>query len=231
MSYQPSDPDASPVNPLPVAVVLLALPMILAEIAFIAGTTGLAGGPEAVGWRLAAIERFGFFSPVVEWMASTGRWNAPDLARFVTYPFLHWGFTHMLMVLVFLLALGKMVGEVMGSLAVFIVFFGSAVFGAGIYALLTEAQNPLIGGYPGVYGLIGAYSFILWTHYSVTGGPQARAFTLIAALLFIQLVFGLLFGKGPDWIADVAGFVAGFVLSFVVVPGGWARLINRLRQR
>ena len=231
MSHEPSDPDASPVNPLPAAVVLLALPIIFAEIAFIAGTTGLVGGPEGVGWRLEAIEQFGFFAPVLEWMASTGRWNAPDLARFLTYPFLHWGFTHMLMSLVFLLALGKMVGEVMGSRAVFIIFFGSALFGAAIYALLTEAQNPLIGAYPAVYGLIGAYSFILWTHYALTGTPQARAFTLIAALLGIQLIFGLLFGTGPDWIADVAGFAAGFVLSFIVIPGGWSRLIARLRQR
>ena len=47
----------------------------------------------------------------------------------------------------------------------------------------------------------------------------------------IQLVFGLLFGGGQDWVADLAGFVAGFGLSFLVSPGGRARVVDRLRQR
>ena len=64
-----------------------------------------------------------------------------------------------------------------------------------------------------------------------TGGPQYRAFTLISVLLGIQLIFGLLFGSGPDWIAEVAGFGAGFLISFVAAPGGWARVVARLRQR
>ncbi len=231
MSQAPSDPDAPPINPLPTAVVVLALPINAAELIFVAGTTGILGGADAVGWRLGWIEQYGFFAPLIDYMAATGRWEMTEFLRFVTYPFLHWGFTHMLMVLVFLLALGKMVGDVMGSRAVLVLFFGSAVIGAGVYTLLTEAQTPLIGGYPAVYGLIGGYSFILWGHYASTGGPQARAFTLIAALLFIQLIFGLIFGSGPDWIAEVAGFCAGFLLSFLVAPGGWSRIVERLRQR
>ena len=226
-----SDHDAPPINPLPVAVVLLALPMVIVEIAFLAGTEGFIGGPAAVGWRLDAIESYGFFAILFDMMAESGRWLPGELLRFVTYPFVHLGFVHMVMVLVFLLALGKMVGEVMGSPAVMAIFFGSAVIGALVFALLTSEMRPLVGGYPGVYGLIGAYTFILWVHAKATGGPQHRAFTLIAVLLGIQLVFGLLFGGGLDWIAEVGGFGAGFLLSFVLVPGGWARLLAVLRQR
>jgi membrane associated rhomboid family serine protease len=57
-----------------------------------------------------------------------------------------------------------------------------------------------------------------------------RAFTLIAFLMGIQLVFGILFGGSPDWIADLAGFVFGFALSFAVSPGGFARLREKLRH-
>jgi hypothetical protein len=32
-------------------------------------------------------------------------------------------------------------------------------------------------------------------------------------------------------VADIMGFVAGFALSFVVSPGGWARVRDKLRQR
>ncbi len=226
-----SDPDASPVNPLPLGVVLLALPMVLVELAFLAGAEGFVGGPEAVGWRLAAIERFGFFVPLLEFMLETGRWEPNYALRLLTYPFVHWGFTHMLMVLVFLLALGKMVGEVMGSAAVLAVFFGASVTGALVLTVLTGTQQPLIGGYPGAYGLIGAYSFLLWTHARLTGGAVHQAFTLIAFLMGIQLLWALLFGTGPDWLADLAGFCGGFLLSFVVSPGGWARVMAKLRRR
>jgi membrane associated rhomboid family serine protease len=32
-------------------------------------------------------------------------------------------------------------------------------------------------------------------------------------------------------VADLSGFVTGFVLSFVVSPGGWARVREKIRQR
>ncbi|MEM0949253.1 MAG: rhomboid family intramembrane serine protease [Pseudomonadota bacterium] len=226
-----SDPDAPPVNPLPVGVVILALPMVILELAFLAGSEGIVGGPEAVGWRLATIERYAFFVPLFQFAQETGQWVPEILVRLLTYPFMHWGFTHMLMALVFLLALGKMVGEVMGSRAVLLIFFGASILGALALTVLTNDQQPLIGGFPGAYGLIGAYSFLLWMHARLTGGPTHQAFTLIAFLMGIQLLWALLFGAGQDWIADLAGFAGGFLLSFVVSPGGWRRVLGLLRQR
>ena len=58
-----------------------------------------------------------------------------------------------------------------------------------------------------------------------------RAFSLIGFLMGIQLVFGLLFGGTPVWIAELAGFAAGFGVCIVVMPGGFARLRDRLRDR
>lgn len=226
-----SDPNASPINALPIPVVLLALPMVLVELALQAGAQGFVGGPGAVGWRLSLIQDYAFFAPVFQAMLDTGSFPPEHLVRFVTYPFVHMSITHLIMVLVFLLALGKLAGEVFGTLAVYTIFFGSAVGGALVYWLLTNDPTPIVGGYPAVYGLIGAYSFILWARLAATGESRYRAFGLIAALMFIQLVFGLLFGAGKDWIADLAGFCSGFLLSFLVSPGGWHRVVTRLRQR
>ncbi len=226
-----TDPDASPVNPLPAAVILLALPIVLVEIVFQAGAQGYVGGPQGVGWRVGAMQNYGLFPVLLTYMAETGRWLPQDLLRYVTYPFIHLGFTHMIMVLVFLLALGKMVGEIMGSFAVFVIFFGSAILGALVLSLITASEFPLVGGYPAVYGLVGGYTFLLQTKFAAEGAPQARAFTLIGFLLFIQLVFGVLFGTGPDWIAEIAGFVAGYGLSFLLVPEGFKRILHRLRNR
>ena len=88
----------------------------------------------------------------------------------------------------------------------------------------------LLGAFPAVYGLIGAFTFILWTRLGETGGPRQRAFALIGFLLGIQLLFGLLFGGGTDWLADVIAFAVGFAMSFVLAPGGFARVLERMRR-
>ena len=83
----------------------------------------------------------------------------------------------------------------------------------------------------GSVGLIGAFTYLLWTRLAGTGAMQYRAFTMIGFLLLAQLLFGVLFGGGLEWVADLTGFVTGFALSFVVAPGGWAQVRDRLRQR
>jgi len=221
----------SPFNPLPPLVVGLAVVILGIEVLFSLGARGIFGGAEAVGWRLAAIEDWAFFDRVFEWMLANGRFPPEQLARFVTYPLIHVSFTHAVFVAIFILAIGKMVCEVFGGIAFLCVFWGSAVVGALVYALVLQSDVPLIGGYPGVYGLIGAYTFLLWVALVNTGGPQYRAFGLIGVLLAIQLIFAVFFEVGMDWVADLAGFATGFALSFVVSPGGWARLMDKLRQR
>jgi membrane associated rhomboid family serine protease len=226
-----SSHNESPFNSIPPVVLALAVVIFGIELAFQAGARGYAGGPEAVGWRLAAWQSYAFSGDIFDWMLANNQWPLDQVVRLVTYPFIHANFTHVLFVLVFLLALGKMVGEIFSALAVLVVFFGSAIAGALVYALVLDTPQPLVGGFPAVYGLIGAFTFLLWVKLALGGGPQARAFTLIGFLMGIQLVFGLLFGGGKDWVADLAGFVAGFGLSFLVSPGGLSRVVDRLRQR
>lgn len=223
--------DEPPLNPLPPAVWLLLLPVVAMEAVLSAGAAGIAGGAEGVGWRLDALERFSFAPEYLRRMIEAGTWPAAIVMRFVTYPFVHGSFTHALFVSVFILALGKMVGEVFRTWAVLAVFFTAAILGALAYAAIPGVRHALFGGYPGVYGLIGAFTFILWARLGAVQANRYRAFSLIGFLLFIQLVFGLIFGAGWDWVAEVTGFAAGFGLSFVVAPGGWQRIVARLRER
>jgi membrane associated rhomboid family serine protease len=149
----------------------------------------------------------------------------------VSYPLIHLSFTHAAFVVVFLLALGKMVGEVFRLWAVLAVFFSATLAGAAAYTALPFITAPLIGGYPSVYGLIGAFTFLLWTNLANTGDNQYRAFSLIGILMAIQLLFGLIFGSGWEWVAELSGFAAGFLLSFLVSPGGWVRVRAKIRER
>lgn len=226
----PYDYNESPVNPLPAVVILLVLAMAIIEAAFMLGSRGIVGGPEAIGWRLSAIQDYGFSARAVGWMLETGSLRGDFLIRFVTYPFIHGSFTQMIFAAVMTLAMGKFVGERMGQMAVLSLFFGSCIFGAFIYALAVPEGPGLIGAFPGVYGLIGGFTCLLWLRLGEIGAQQTQAFTLIGLLLGIQLVFGLLFGARLDWVADIAGFFSGFFLSFILVPGALARLKDKIRR-
>lgn len=225
------DVNAPPLNPLPPVVWVLALPLIAMEVVLQLGERGLAGGPTGIGWRQDAVQKFAFSPEYLRRMWAEDMWPWDGLMRLVTYPLVHVSFTHVLFVVVFLLALGKFVGEVYRWWAVLAVVTGSSIAGALVYAALPFTQAALIGGYPPVYGLIGAFTFMMWVRLALTGGDPRRAFALIGTLLVVQLVFGLIFGGGTEWIADVAGFATGFLLSFLVSPGGWGRVMAKLRQR
>lgn len=224
------DPNAAPLNPLPPVVWILFVMIMGIEGAFTLGSQGLLGGADAVGWRLAFVRDYGFNGGAFDWMLSNGQLRGEFMIRFLTYPFIHGSFTSAIFAGVILLALGKMIGEVMGQLAVVIVFMFSGIFGAIMFGLLTD-QTWLIGAMPCVYGLIGAYSFLLWQRALIKGTKQLQAFQLIGFLMGIQLVFGIFFTTGHDWIADLSGFICGFLLSVAVVPGGFGRLRAMIHRR
>jgi membrane associated rhomboid family serine protease len=225
------DHNASPLNPLPPIVWVIALPMIMIELALSLGARGVIGGDGAIGWRIEALERFAFWPNLLRYMIEVGNYPVMDLLRLVTYPLVQANLTNAVFVVVIFLALGKMVAEVFRWWAIVVVFFGSAAFAALFYTTIPLLTSPIVGGYPAVYGMIGAFTFLMWVRLLAQGANQYRAFTLIGILLFMQFIFGAVFGGGTEWVADIAGFAAGFVLSFVVSPGGWARVQARLRQR
>lgn len=223
--------DLSPVNPLPPVVWALFLPIAAMELVLSAGASGLVGGQEAIGWRGDALQRFALAPGMLGRMIDSGAWPFDMWRRFFTYSFVHASFTQALFVAVFVLAMGKMVAEVFRPWAVLAVFFGSALGGGIVYSLLPQAEIALYGGYPAVYGLIGAFTFLLWARLGAQNANRLRAFSLIGFLLGVQLIFGLIFGATLDWVAEVVGFVTGFALSFAVAPGGPSHLLRRLRQR
>ncbi|WP_138467417.1 rhomboid family intramembrane serine protease [Poseidonocella sp. HB161398] len=230
MSSRPRPPAA--VNPLPASVTGLAAVIFGVECLFSLADRGLiGGGGGGLGLRLGALEHFAFYGQALDWMLVNHRFPPDQLARFVTYPLLHLGFTHAVMACVFILAIGKMVGEAFGNVAVLAIFFGASVGGALAYGLLLNETFPLIGAFPGVYGLIGSFTFMKWVRQKAVGESQMRAFQLIALLLGVQLIFGVIFGSRNDWVADIGGFACGFGLSFLFVPGGWTRLREKLRKR
>ena len=223
--------DRSPINPLPPVVSALAIVIAGVELILNLASRGILGGRQGVGWRVEAIQDYGAYDALIERMWAMGGACAADVTRLVTYGFVHFSFMHALMAVVLLLALGKIVGETFNPWSVLAIWVVSAVAGALVWSAAVDTDGPLFGAYPSVYGLVGAFTFMLWARLGGLGARRMRAFTLIGFLLLFQLVFGLLFGGDYGWIADVAGFAAGFLLSFLVSPGGWRRALERMRQR
>ncbi|MEM6578337.1 MAG: rhomboid family intramembrane serine protease [Pseudomonadota bacterium] len=227
-------PSAKPVsafNALPPLISAIAILIVGIELIFQLGERGLVGGPQAVGWRIAAVQEYGFSNRALAWMLETGTLRLDYLSRFVTFPFVHWSFMQTLFATAMILALGKFVGERMPQWAVLVLFFGSSALGALTFGLVLPDGPGFVGAYPGVYGLIGGFTCLMWLWLGQLGENQTRAFSLIGVLLGLQLLFGLMYGEDPSWIADVAGFVSGFLMSFVLVPGGWQKLREKLQQR
>ncbi|MFT4012903.1 MAG: rhomboid family intramembrane serine protease [Paracoccus sp. (in: a-proteobacteria)] len=230
----------SPLNPVPAVVWALVLPMIACEAVFGLAQLGFAGGggPGAgLAMRQVAVERTAYIPELVLRLWQMKLFLLDESWRILTYSFVHLSAMHALFVIVFCLALGNMVASQFRPWAVIVLFFGSAIGGALVYTLVVGLLpqfrfQPLIGGYPAVYGLVGAFTFLIWTRLGQENANRMRAFTMIGMLLAFQLVFGLLFQSGnTTWIAEVAGFAVGFLLSFVVVPGGVARVMRQIRQR
>lgn len=231
MNTEDMQSDNNPVNPLPPVIVALFLFIIGIEVLFSLGARGIIGGADAVGWRLAGLQKYAFSDEVFEWMRSSGQWPFEHVMRFLTYGFVHLSFTHALFGCVIFLALGKMAGEVYNQFALLMFYVCGTVVGALAFGLILDTEYPLMGSYPGAYAMIGAYTYLMWIRLGLMGQQQIRAFSLIGFLLGIQLVFGGIFGGTPDWLADIAGFVTGLFLAVFLIPGGLRRLRDRLRHR
>jgi membrane associated rhomboid family serine protease len=224
-------PMESPINPLPWVVWAMVLPMVALEAMFSAAEAGLVGGAQGIGWRVAALSNYGVHPEYWREQFQAGAFDFELLIRFFAYPFFQRNSTDAVFAVVILLAIGKFVGEVFRPASTALVYFASGALGAVVYASIPSIEAALVGAYPGDYGLIGAFTFMIWVRLAGTGINQLRAFTMIGFLLVVELLFGQMFGGGPEWVAKTSAFVAGFLLSFIASPGGFARALARVRQR
>ena len=227
-----SDPEFEPpVNKLPPTLVLLFLAIAGVEAGLSLGEARLIGGPEAIGWRLDLVRSWGFSGEIFDQMLAQNHWPIEHVIRLVSYPFIHLSFTHSVFALVLMLALGNLVARSLGQVAFLAIFALSSICGALVYALALNDPVWLVGAYPGVYGLVGGYSYVMWQQIGAKGGQQMQAFSLIAMLMVLQLVWSIFGEVGNAWVSELSGFAVGFACCFLFAPGEFARLKARIRER
>ncbi|ARO13995.1 rhomboid family protein [Ketogulonicigenium robustum] len=220
----------SAVNPLPPVVVALFLILLGVELALSLADVGLFGGQARASWRSQAMMEYGFFPPMLDYVMHGG-FDPMVLKNFVTYAFVNVSTLGSVFSIVLLVALGKFVGEAFSQWALTAILLVSAIGGAVMFGIFAPDRAVLIGFYPAAYGLIGAYTYILWLSYAQGDMRRLQAFRLIGVLMLLQLAYGLIFGAHPAWIAELSGFIFGGLISVVVAPGGVQRLRRRLQQR
>ena len=103
-----------------------------------------------------------------------------------------------------------------------ILFAVSSILGAAIYGLLSWQNTALVGAYPGVYGLIGAYTYLMWLALNRMGENQLKAFQLIGILLGLMLVYSMIFGSAPTWIASSTPSGASPTCTSTRTSGRWS---------
>ncbi len=216
--------NVSPVNPIPPVIVVVALSVMAPELVLQAAEHGWVGGPAAIGWRNILIERYGFFDQLFEHARQNRQVLPTDLLRLVSYAFVHFSIMHALFATIMILALGKRVAEEFSTVGVLVILFLASVIGPIVYGLLSTFSYPLVGAYPAVYGLLGAYTWILWLSLDGRGHARWSAFRLIGFLMLLQLLYLLIAGGNNDWIANLTGFALGFGMSFVLAPDARPRL-------
>lgn len=222
----------SPFNSIPPVVLILVFAVIGVEAVLTLAGSGVLPQPGALGWRLDLVERFAVSPVVLDRVVSGADRGLDMLLRFVAYPFVHLGLPHAAFAAVMLLALGKFLGDAWSALSLIVLMLLATLAGGVAHGLFaSHPQMPLVGAYPGIYGLIGGFTYVQWLRAGQNGGSRWLAFRLIGVLLGLQLVFGLMFGSIPHWQADVTGFVVGLIASPILGPGGWAHFLSRIRQR
>lgn len=224
--------NASPFNPLPWPVWLVIVIIAVIEMALWLGGKGLIGGPGAVGWRLDAIQRFGFSSAIQSWMLEVWRFPLMHLLRYPAYSLIHAGTMHAFFVIVLVAALGKYVAEPFGNRAFLALLALPPMAGAAVFGLVLgkDVQGWLIGGMPLVFGLVGALTWWRWQS-APDRDSRLRAFGVIGVLLAARLGFGLIAEIGHGWIGELAAFGFGFGLSTIVGPGRLPQITAWLRAR
>jgi membrane associated rhomboid family serine protease len=221
----------SPINAIPPVIIVLALAIVGVEIVFLLAQTGLIGGPEGNDWRRMSATEYGFYPLHLDRIFTLHDYSFGVIKRFVTYPFVNASLTQTAFCAALTLALGKFTAEFYGGAKILVLYVISGICGAVAFGLIAPNNYPLIGGFPPVYGLIGAYTYALWLNLGAMGQNQLKAFRLIAVLLGLQLVFGLIFETGYGWVAELSAFVIGLGLSLLLAPGGWTAFLRRMRTR
>jgi len=149
--------------------------------------------------------------------------------RLITYQFLHFGLSHLLMNLFGLVWFGRFVENVYGSLRFLVIFFMSGILSGALQMVMARPDDQAIGASGAIMGIFGAGLAATLRLKNVLP-PQLRRHELnwMIALALTQVIFdqavNFLFPAKHDSTSEVTvaaaahlgGMVSGFVLGYLL---------------
>jgi len=156
------------------------------------------------------------------WPALLDNWtpafSGQRITMFITYAFLHGGFLHMVFNMLMLLHLGRETVLRLGSRGFLLVFFLTAIGGAGTYALLATSEAPMLGASGVVFGLFGTTMFWDYQRRRALGASQEPVWRMFSGLVIMNVVLYFLVGGMLAWQTHLGGFVTGVIVAWVATP-------------
>ena len=168
--------------------------------------------------RAQAYEYGGFWNGLLKgWQPN---YAAQPWAMFFTYAFLHGGLVHLAVNMITLWSLGRVAQDRVGTGGFMLLYTGSALGGAGGFALLGTQLAPMVGASGALFGLAGG--LLAWNYvdrYTYTEGlwPVARTAVLLALM---NLVLWWAMDGQLAWETHLGGFLAGWILALLIDPRG-----------
>jgi len=198
---------------LPVAIWVILVLCTLPEIVLEGADHGFWGSPV---WREMADGWGGFWPGLFRgWLPNYPgqRWG-----MFVTYGFLHAGFSHLLTNMVTLVVFSLPVVERVGQ-GRYLMLYALSQIGGGVgFALLSSSLQPMVGASGALFGLAGAWA--AWNYVDRFRAGERLWPVLMLILIFVALnvlqwwtMHGLL-----AWQAHLGGFVTGWIAGLVLDP-------------
>lgn len=110
---------------------------------------------------------------------------------------------------------GQCINVIFGRVRLIVILFASAIMGS-ILSLACSPYETVIGASGGIFGLIGAYSFLCARHYHQIPGSVSISPRRILLILGLEVVLDLML-DGTDIFSHLGGFVFGFLYSYYVL--------------
>ena len=183
------------------AVTATAALIALNVVVFIVAS--LAGGGFASGGRGTIMQNGQLYGPAVAY--------GHDYYRLVTSGFLHAGFFHLLMNMIFIWILGNLLEPALGT-ARFLMLYVVSLLCGSMGALLLEPQVPVVGASGAAFGLLGA-AIVMARRRGTNIWDSGLGPVLAINLVITFLVPGIAIGAHVGGV--LGGFLAGFVLEEV----------------
>jgi len=152
-----------------------------------------------------------------------------DLYRFVTYAFMHVGWSHLILNMLMLYVLGNNINDRLGQLGYLGFYLAGAVVSAIGYVLLGGVA--VVGASGAVGAVMGAFLVLLPTSnitvYGIVAWLEVPSMYFVVVFFVYNVVMSLLSRLGAPTVAyeaHIAGMLFGFVIALVLLLG---RLLPR----